>query len=108
MISHDSICYIAQSMGIEKLKLKPFKSRLVSFLPLSHIAGQILDMYGSLSLGLTVYFAQPDALKGGLVRTLKEVRPSVLFAVPRVWEKIEEGIRQKLNLLNGVKKGLFV
>ena len=36
---------------------------LVSYLPLSHIAAQLLDMYLPIAIGATVYFAQPDALK---------------------------------------------
>jgi long-chain-fatty-acid--CoA ligase ACSBG len=35
----------------------------VSYLPLSHVAAQILDIFVPLIHGVTVYFAQPDALK---------------------------------------------
>lgn len=36
---------------------------IVSYLPLSHIAAQILDIFLPLICGLSVYFAQPDAMK---------------------------------------------
>lgn len=36
---------------------------IVSYLPLSHIAAQILDIFLPLMGGLSVYFAQPDAMK---------------------------------------------
>jgi long-chain-fatty-acid--CoA ligase ACSBG len=39
------------------------KEVVVSYLPLSHIAAQLLDMYFPLCFGGTVYFAKPDALK---------------------------------------------
>ena len=61
-------------------------SRVVSYLPLSHIAAQILDMHGPMFLGCMTAFAQPDALKGSLVKTLREIRPTVFFGVPRVSE----------------------
>lgn len=48
---------------------------------------QILDMHGPMFLGCTVAFAQPDALKGSLVKTLREIRPTVFFGVPRVRER---------------------
>lgn len=36
---------------------------VVSYLPLSHIAAQILDLYLTMKMAATVYFAQPDALR---------------------------------------------
>jgi hypothetical protein len=46
---------------------------VISFLPLSHIAAQMLDMHVPMTTGTQVYFAQADALKGSLGATLKEV-----------------------------------
>jgi long-chain-fatty-acid--CoA ligase ACSBG len=34
-----------------------------SYLPLSHIAAQLIDIHCVLAMGGTTYFAQPDALK---------------------------------------------
>ena len=36
---------------------------LVSYLPLSHVAAQIMDLYVPVLFAVTIYFAQPDALK---------------------------------------------
>ena len=44
---------------------------MISYLPLSHIAAQMMDIHAQLSTGLTIHFAQPDALKGSLRDTLK-------------------------------------
>lgn len=44
---------------------------MISYLPLSHIAAQMMDIHAQLSTGLTMHFAQPDALKGSLKDTLK-------------------------------------
>lgn len=38
---------------------------LLSYLPLSHVAAQLLDIYVTISVGASLYFAQPDALKVG-------------------------------------------
>ena len=56
---------------------------IVSYLPLSHIAGQMADIYIPLISGTTVSFAAPDALKGSIRTTLMESRPTVFFGVPR-------------------------
>ena len=44
---------------------------MISYLPLSHVAAQMMDIHAALQTGLTVHFAQPDALKGSLAVTLK-------------------------------------
>ena len=46
---------------------------VVSYLPLSHMAAQMTEIYVSLPVASTIYFAQQDALKGSLGNTLKEV-----------------------------------
>ena len=56
---------------------------MVSYLPLSHIATQLMDIYTVMACAGTCWFAQPDALKGSLLQTMKEVRPTVFLGVPR-------------------------
>ncbi len=68
--------------------------RIISFLPLSHIAAQLVDCFGAVMMGASVYFAQPDAMKGSLSVTMVEVKPTLFFGVPRVWEKIQEKMVQ--------------
>ncbi|MEW6432173.1 MAG: long-chain fatty acid--CoA ligase [Myxococcota bacterium] len=57
---------------------------LLSYLPLSHIAEQVCTIYGPLLNGIQVYFAESFEK---LPENLREVRPTVFFGVPRVWEK---------------------
>jgi long-chain-fatty-acid--CoA ligase ACSBG len=44
--------------------------RIVSYLPLSHIAGLVFDVISHCKVGFRLYFAKPDALQGTLVLTL--------------------------------------
>mmetsp|Transcript_55968 Transcript_55968/g.109538 ORF Transcript_55968/g.109538 Transcript_55968/m.109538 type:complete len:713 (+) Transcript_55968:202-2340(+) len=104
MVSHDNCVWTGYSGGAF-LGLGP-NDRIVSFLPLSHIAAQIIDIYGPLHFGTAVFFANPDALKGTLVDTLREARPTMFFAVPRVWEKIEEKMKAVGAATTGVKKAV--
>jgi len=63
---------------------------VVSYLPLSHIAEQIVSLHGAMSRGACSWFA--ESLEK-LPENLREVRPTFFFGVPRVWEKIQAGIQ---------------
>eukprot|EP00164_Ancoracysta_twista_P000264 GFYU01000373.1.p1 GENE.GFYU01000373.1~~GFYU01000373.1.p1 ORF type:complete len:733 (-),score=291.21 GFYU01000373.1:191-2323(-) len=99
MISHDNLTWVARSMMGMLPDFGEGQEHCVSYLPLSHIAAQLADIHLPMSFTAfkpgcaTVWFARPDALKGTLGETLKAVRPTLFFGVPRVWEKIEEKMK---------------
>ena len=75
-------------------EVDPDTDRVVSYLPLSHIAGLQMDLICHVRYGHRLYFARPDALQGSLVNTLLWVRPTMFLAVPRVWEKFEDKMKE--------------
>uniref|UniRef100_A0A3B5APA1 Long-chain-fatty-acid--CoA ligase ACSBG1 n=1 Tax=Stegastes partitus TaxID=144197 RepID=A0A3B5APA1_9TELE len=108
MLSHDNITWTA-SHASRAGDMQPADTKqesLVSYLPLSHIAAQLYDLWTGIMWGELVYFAQPDALKGSLVTTLREVCPTSHMGVPRVWEKMMEKIKQEISQCGYVKKKL--
>ena len=102
MMSHDNLTWTAR-LAFELLEQKE-GGTVLSYLPLSHIAAQMLDVYGPLALGGEVFFARPDALKGTLGQSLKKVRPTLFLGVPRVWEKIAEKMKAMGQETTGLKK----
>ncbi|KAL7836678.1 hypothetical protein AOLI_G00279620 [Acnodon oligacanthus] len=92
MLSHDNITWIANAASLI-VGMKMAEEFVVSYLPLSHVAAQISDLWINLKFAGTTYFAQPDALKSSLAQTLREVRPTIFLGVPRVWEKMEETMK---------------
>ena len=109
MISHDNACWTSMAFLVNEPGIsEPGGDHdIVSYLPLSHIAAQALDIFfpivGTSGLGegaaksfkICVTFARPDALRGSLKDTLNVAKPTVFFAVPRVWEKFSEAIQSK-------------
>lgn len=67
--------------------------RALSYLPLAHVAEQMITVYAPIECGMQSYFATSMS---EFARNLAEVEPTVLFGVPRVYEKIYEGIRSRL------------
>lgn len=55
---------------------RDFVEEYISFLPLSHVAAQMADIYCPLTCSATVYFADKNALKGTLIDTMKEIKPT--------------------------------
>ncbi|KAM4616213.1 long-chain-fatty-acid--CoA ligase ACSBG2-like [Polymixia lowei] len=92
MLSHDNITWTATVAGT-LTELLQGEEVVVSYLPLSHVAAQLNDMWICIKFAGTTYFADPDALKGSLGTTLKEARPTAFLGVPRVWEKMQEKMK---------------
>ena len=92
MISHDNYTWTAQNW-VNSFKFSTEKEKFMSYLPLSHVAAQIVDIVTALLIAAEVIFADPNVLQGSLIENLLEIRPSYFFGVPRIWEKIEEKLK---------------
>src|SRR6187431_840006 len=79
--------------AISQLEL-PHQPALISYLPLSHIAEKVgIEMNALFTCG-TISFA--ESLET-FSRNLAEIQPNIFFAVPRIWQKMREGILSKLS-----------
>ena len=108
MLSHDNLTWdVSASVALIKKYTNSNMGQeqvFLSYLPLSHIAAQMLDIIFSCYTGGSIWFATPDALKGGLLPLLQQVRPTLFFGVPRVWEKIMDSIKAKSAENSSIKK----
>ena len=101
MISHDNVTWSS------KIAMDHYgwdQVRILSYLPMSHVAGCMIDCYMGCHTGSEVHFADKDALKGTLVENLKRVRPTRFYGVPRVFEKIAEKMQEVGRSNTGLKK----
>jgi long-chain acyl-CoA synthetase len=95
MITHFNVAFTAESLlrAIGKPREELLGFRLVSYLPMAHIAERMTSHYAGLAAGYEVTCC-PDLTQ--LSEYLREVRPNLLFSVPRVWEKIYAGVQAVL------------
>ena len=85
MITHGNLLFIGESNRTSGLAVSE-SDHLLSYLPLSHIAEQVLTIHVPAVNGCTVSFCEKLEQLGDLLR---DVRPTVFFGVPRVWEKLQ-------------------
>ncbi len=84
MITHDNIVWVAKQV-IKSISAGA-DDQIVSYLPLSHIAEQVVSLHSPYVMGATVWFAESLDKLG---ENLTEIRPTIFVGVPRVWEKIQ-------------------
>mmetsp|Transcript_21713 Transcript_21713/g.42659 ORF Transcript_21713/g.42659 Transcript_21713/m.42659 type:complete len:781 (+) Transcript_21713:406-2748(+) len=115
MISHDNLIFESSAVlpNLNGACSKREEERLISYLPLSHVAGLMVDFVSSLCCSATkkawmsVSFARPYDLKvGTLGQRLVVVEPTIFMGVPRVWEKIAEKLLAVGAKTTGIKKKL--
>ncbi|PZW39520.1 long-chain acyl-CoA synthetase [Mesonia algae] len=102
MLSHKNIVSNAVNSAT-RLPLEEKESVAISFLPVCHIYERML-LYMYQYTGVSIYFAESiDKIS----ENLKEVKPDVMSAVPRLLEKVYDKIIAKGTALEGIKKKLF-
>jgi long-chain acyl-CoA synthetase len=78
--------------------------RSLSFLPWAHSFGQVVELHGLFSMGGALGIA--EALDK-ILDNLTEVQPTLLFAVPRIFNRIYRGVHQRISAEGGLRKTLF-
>ena len=67
--------------------------RVLSYLPLAHVAERTVVEHGMLGLGLHVYFN--ESLET-FAADMRRARPTIFFSVPRLWVKFQQGVLAKM------------
>jgi len=79
--------------GLKRVAAVDQNARMLSYLPLSHVAERALVEFALLSTGMHVFFAESlDTFAADLQRA----RPTVFFSVPRLWVKFQQGVSAKM------------
>jgi len=102
MLSHTNVIWTTWSIG-KAIDIRE-SDELLSFLPLSHIAERMFSVFLPLRFGYTVSFTEsPDTV----MANFREISPTVVFAVPRIWEKYYSGIRIRIANATWFKRVMY-
>lgn len=89
MITHKNIMAVLQSLDSIRPKYCRDTDQVVPFLPLSHVYGRMTDHFFGMYTGVTASYAESIT---EFARDIREKRPHVIQAVPRVCEKVYQKI----------------
>lgn len=83
MLTHGNLLWAVDSLG-ESIAVTG-DDEFISFLPLSHIVERLISVVAPLYRGYPVSFTEN---LDTVMQNMQEIRPTVFFAVPRIWEKM--------------------
>lgn len=78
--------------------------RSLSFLPWAHSFGQTVELHALFSMGASMGIV--DSVEN-IIPYLSEVKPTLLFSVPRIFNRIYDGLHKRMAEEGGLKKKLF-
>jgi long-chain acyl-CoA synthetase len=78
--------------------------RSLSFLPWAHSFGQSVELHGLFSMGASMGIAESVPK---IVENLAEVKPTLLFSVPRIFNRIHDGVLKQVEEAGGLRQRLF-
>jgi long-chain acyl-CoA synthetase len=102
VLSHRNLAWTARALADAMEAVS--EDTVLSYLPLSHVAEQMATLHVPVTVGAQVYFAEAFAK---VADNLKEVQPTALFGVPRVWEKFHSAVEARLAQATGVRARLL-
>ncbi|MCA9916609.1 MAG: long-chain fatty acid--CoA ligase [Anaerolineales bacterium] len=100
MLSHKNLSSTSKNaQGL--ISLVP-SDRTISYLPLSHIAEQMFSIHAAITAAYQVYYAEFSP-QDHLNSNLKEIKPTVFFGVPRIFERFQAGLAANFAQATGAK-----
>lgn len=107
MLSMGNIEFAIKTVVEEEAFVSPAagpKDLIVSYLPLCHVAERVFTVWFNAGAGTQINFAESiDTIQ----HNLREVQPTILFGVPRIWEKLVAGVHIRMAGASRFKKANF-
>jgi long-chain acyl-CoA synthetase len=78
--------------------------RSLAFLPWAHAFGQVVELYGLFSVGASLAIAPSE---DEIVKSLKEVEPTLLFSVPKLFNRLYDTLQERVRKEGPLRRKLF-
>ncbi len=101
MLSHNNV--VTNAISTSKAHSLGYGHRTLSFLPLCHVYERMMNYHFQYK-GISIYYAEN---LGTITTDIKDVKPHIFNTVPRLLEKVYDGIIGKGRNLKGIKKQIF-
>jgi long-chain acyl-CoA synthetase len=102
MLSHSNMARNVAAIH-ESFPMAPDDCSL-AFLPWAHVFGQTVELHGLFSMGASMGIA--EAVEK-IIDNLNEVKPTLLFSVPRIFNRIYDGLQKRMAAETPIKRALF-
>ena len=104
MLSHKAIMHNCMGARDALLEIGLDEETFLSFLPLSHSYEHTAGQFFPISIGAEIYYAEGVEQLGS---NMIEARPTIMTAVPRLYEMLHQRISQGVRKTGGSKEKLF-
>jgi len=102
MLSHGNILWTVDSLGKSNRIYET--DEVLSYLPLSHIAERVMTVFNGIHFGYTINFIEN---LDTVTDNMREVSPTVIFGVPRIWEKYHSAVLLRMKDATLFKRIMF-
>ncbi|WP_223881155.1 AMP-dependent synthetase/ligase [Nesterenkonia ebinurensis] len=107
MLTLDNVEFAIERFARKEAFFRPAATSrdiMVSYLPLCHVAERAFTTWLNAGVGTQVNFAESVET---VQTALREVQPTIVFGVPRIWEKIVAGIHIRMSGASRLKRAVF-
>jgi long-chain acyl-CoA synthetase len=102
MLTHKNVMWMGEAIAKDNPVYD--KDEVMSFLPLCHIFERLFSVFGQITYGYTVNFIEN---LDTVTDNMREVSPTVGYAVPRIWEKYLSAVYIRMSDATWFKKLVF-
>jgi long-chain acyl-CoA synthetase len=102
MLTHANLLWAAEAL--QDACTFDEREELLSYLPLSHIVERLISVVAPLRYGYTISFTEN---LDTVMQNMQEIRPTIFFAVPRIWEKIYSTVELHMQEAHLLKRYVY-